>query len=359
MFDRREINTGRQFEIDVAKALAVIFMVVVHAFEQLTNMANIGLYRVVEFFGCPPAAGVFMFSMGIGMVYTKHNSPAEFAKRGIKLILMGIALNFFRETILILAGKILAVENAWKDVSILHSMLIIDILQFAGMAFLITALLKKLKMKPWMILAVAVLMNAIGGIVAGSFGTLPAAAQDIIGMCIYTAIEPAFPAFGWYIYPALGICFAHILRYVSNKTVFYGRMLILSIVNLVFITLGYAKAGLDVTEFFMTSAYYEQSPITVLWCLSVVAVCISVYYFLSLAIKGKLQKTVQYISANVNTIYIIQWLIITYSIAILVLIDKDVFPSEWGVLIGLIITTISIAICMLYNKLKVKVKVHK
>ncbi len=99
MFDLKEVNTGRQFEIDVAKAMAVLFMIGVHTFEQLTDMKNVTLYRIVELLGCPPAAGVFMFAMGIGMVYTKHNSPTEFARRGGKLILMGIVLNFFREII--------------------------------------------------------------------------------------------------------------------------------------------------------------------------------------------------------------------------------------------------------------------
>ena len=55
--------------------MAVLFMIGVHTFEQLTDMKNVALYRIVEFLGCPPAAGVFMFAMGIGMVYTKTTAP--------------------------------------------------------------------------------------------------------------------------------------------------------------------------------------------------------------------------------------------------------------------------------------------
>ena len=355
MFDLKEVNTGRQFEIDVAKAMAVLFMIGVHTFEQLTDMKNVTLYRIVEFLGCPPAAGVFMFAMGIGMVYTKHDSPAEFARRGGKLILMGIVLNFFRETVLVLAGKIFAIANAWDDESILRTMLLIDILQFAGMAYLITALFKRLKMKPWMILAAAILLNAVGILFSGSGAALPDAVQDIIGSCVFTAVEPAFPAFQWYVYPALGLCFAYLLRHVTDKKAFYTRMLFLGASVLAAVTLGCRVAGVRVLDFFMTSAYYAQAPLTCLWCLSVVAVCIPLSYLLSLVLKGKAKTAVQYISSKVNTIYIIQWLVITYSIALLVLFDIDALPSVWGVPLGLVVTAVSILLCMLWNKIKASV----
>jgi len=72
---------------------------------------------------------------------------ADFKKRYLTLI--GIVLNYFRETVLVIAGNILGIDNPWQDTPILYTMLIIDILQFAG-----------------------------------SFGKLPYAVQDIIGTCI-------------------------------------------------------------------------------------------------------------------------------------------------------------------------------
>lgn len=35
-FDRHEINTGRQPELDMAKGFAILFMVWVHVFEELS-----------------------------------------------------------------------------------------------------------------------------------------------------------------------------------------------------------------------------------------------------------------------------------------------------------------------------------
>lgn len=34
-----------------------------------------------------------MYAMGIGMMYTRHDSPREFIIRGIKLLLTGLIIN--------------------------------------------------------------------------------------------------------------------------------------------------------------------------------------------------------------------------------------------------------------------------
>ena len=40
MLNQNEINTGRQFELDVAKVFAVFFMVTVHVLEYMTDMGR-------------------------------------------------------------------------------------------------------------------------------------------------------------------------------------------------------------------------------------------------------------------------------------------------------------------------------
>ena len=45
MIDKKIINTGRQFEVDVAKAFAVFFMIVVHVFEHTVQPPHPPLKR--------------------------------------------------------------------------------------------------------------------------------------------------------------------------------------------------------------------------------------------------------------------------------------------------------------------------
>ena len=135
MIDKNTINIGRQFEFDVAKTCAVFFMIVVHVFEYTVTYDKSSLWYLVEFFGCAPSAGTFMFSMGLGMVYTRHDSPIEFARRGIKLLIAGYLLNFFRETLLLIVVNTFFEESSYSGGSLFGTFMFVDILQFAGIAF--------------------------------------------------------------------------------------------------------------------------------------------------------------------------------------------------------------------------------
>jgi len=349
MFNKKEINTGNQFEFDVAKSFAVIFMILIHTFEHMTDIKGTILPITVEFLGGAPAACIFMIAMGLGMVYTKHNSPKNFALRGITLLLMAYALNFFRETLPVLVGEILHIENRFDGESLLKTLANVDILHFAGIAFLFIALMKKLKIKPMVILSITILLNAIGSLCIGLFDGTPEVVQYLAGLFVFTNHDTAFPAFQWLIYPAVGMCFGLMLKHVSDKKAFYRILFISGIVSLISVTSGSISTGLDVSSFFNSDEYYMQKYITLLWCMSIVAVIIPLYYTVSCKIKGKIESGVKFISKNVNHIYIIQWLVIGYSIAIMELLDMNLLPSYWGIPVGLIITGFCILLCILWN----------
>ena len=86
------MNKGRQFEVDCIKFFAIFFMICIHIYEQLgrydyKHLLPTGFFRnAIEFLGGPMAAPVFMFAMGMGMVYTRHNSSEEFIKRGCHIL---------------------------------------------------------------------------------------------------------------------------------------------------------------------------------------------------------------------------------------------------------------------------------
>lgn len=76
IFTNEKVNCGRQRELDVAKGLAVIFMVLVHVYEVYGgSVEGTTFSHVVEFLGSPPAAPVFMFLLGVGVVYSRKNTP--------------------------------------------------------------------------------------------------------------------------------------------------------------------------------------------------------------------------------------------------------------------------------------------
>ena len=99
------------------------------------------LWYLVEFFGCAPSAGVFMFVMGLGMVYTRHDSPADFVRRGIKLLMAGYLLNFFRQTLLLAVVNAFFKESGYDGGSLLGTFLKMNDIEFPGVTGLALSLL--------------------------------------------------------------------------------------------------------------------------------------------------------------------------------------------------------------------------
>ena len=107
LFSNEKVNRKRQFELDIAKSFAIILMILVHcfAFCSLCQIDTIYLQYFFLFAQC--SAPLFMFAMGVGMVYTRHDSSKEFITHGIKLILMGFIINIMY-----------SISNLWAGVSI-------------------------------------------------------------------------------------------------------------------------------------------------------------------------------------------------------------------------------------------------
>jgi hypothetical protein len=353
LLQTKKINTKRQLEFDVAKAIAVFFMVIIHVFD---NMADISVipdspyYIFINFLGGPMAAPIFMFALGVGIVYTRHSSPKEFAIRGLKLTAAGYALNFFRETLPLMAANVFSVETAYQK-DWIDTIGRIDILQFAGVTFLIIAFFKTVKLSNWAMFLTAVLLQGFGGLMIGCFDAVPKATQYVLGLFFYTNEHIAFSAFLWLVYPAAGICFGDVLRGVADKKAFYAKIIIVSAAALIAVSIAAVTTGYDLRNYFLSS-YSIQNLFSSLWISSIVGISISICYYISIVIKEKEANFVGFVSCNLNTIYIAQWLLIAYSIAVKELIGLPAFDKYWVIPIAMLYTAASMGAALLWKSLK-------
>lgn len=354
------VNSGRQFEVDCVKFFAIFYMVCIHVYEQYGSfdfyhrMPDSVFRNMMEFLGGPLAAPVFMFCMGIGMVYTRHRSDKDFIRRGWKLLLTGYCLNFFRQTLLQLIGMIIGVET---DLDIIGGLLNVDILQFAGMSFLTIGIMKKGKLSARTMCVIAVLMQAVG-IWGTKLSIKSVAIQDIVGLILPTGKWVAFPLTLWMVYPVLGLYFGERLQTNMDKKKMYHKLITAFGSLFVAYTVCLIYNGYDIRSFYALNNdfYYHQIFLSTLWILPIIICMLGICYYLFKSIEcTKFGSFIRYCSTNLNTIYIIQWLIIAYGVAFSILLGIDKTESAFVIISGgIVVLMMAIGITVLYKKVRKK-----
>ena len=244
-------SSDRQYNLDLLKATAIIAMVFCHPVLRLAmyrsgyktdfpyyfGVVILGYYLVV--------AHGFMFAMGTGMIYSHRKAHSDLIRRGIKLILAGYVLNFFRYGIYLLGYGLITGE--FLDTTIM-GFIEPDILQFAGLALIATGLFRRLGLSEVHMLAVGLILSVIGYVLpARSTGSL--VTDFLLGHVLYTTeITTCFPFCYWYVFVAAGLLFGVKLRRTEQKSLFYKRILVIAGV----IAAGYIALTIVFGEFFLS-----------------------------------------------------------------------------------------------------------
>ncbi len=341
------MESNRKLEFDLAKALAIVAMVITHIGEEFGFEPYVGKpwFHLV-------AAPLFMFSMGVTMLFTSHDSPEEFTRRGVHLIILGYLLNFFRATIWLIIGKLAWNREPW---GILESFATLDILHFAGLAFLVVALLRKLECPVWGMLALSVVMLAFAPLLDFHDEEMTLA-NYFQGYLWRAHSEACFPLLNWFVFPCLGLSFGSLLKErVMNPQIFYSFLLPIT-ANLLFASVVIFKIyGVDVSSYiFDLEKYYSMNLASVVMhCLAILTV-VSICYFAMKKVTGKLQDAIVYVSKNLNNIYITQWVIIEsfYTIWLIVTMHSFRVPVSLSVPVGMAVSALSIIIVVIVNRYK-------
>ena len=307
LFANEKLNTGRQDELDIVKGLAIIFMVWCHTLRTLGGDTSTvaGLF-VDSILGGPFAAPVFMVCMGIGICFSRSSTPALMAKRGLSLLLMGYGLNICRYIVPQVIISLITKETI-SFASLTASFFEVDILHFAGLAFLLLATFKKLNAKAGVPVAVGALM-----LVAGTFlkdrGTGVLIVDYILGLFWKTCDNTYFTLFHWFIFPAAGCALGELLQRCTDKRLAYKCSLqilfpIGAAFELTAIVLGIGLTSIA-TEYFYLSVI--DAAFLIPFVISWIGVCYFLHERFSKVGIGYLQK----LSRHINNIFCIHWVLI-------------------------------------------------
>ena len=308
------VNSKRQIEFDYIKTLAIFFMVIIHVLEEISAY---GAYEVipagfwenlVEFGAGPLAAPAFMCAMGAGIIYSRHSEPSELFRRGVRILILAVGLNLVRGVIPTLTVS--AARGTINPDRIFYLMFNVDILHFAGLSLMLTALLKKLHVPPLAFVPVAIVMQIIGNLLPPLTADCPVVLY-VIGSFFHTSPLSAFPLLICYIHIAAGIAFGDILIRQKDLKRFYriifgGSLSLLAGLLFTLLSLGYDLKNLYVLY---NELYYQQTFLHFVFNTLMILLELSLFHFLLNRFRPA-EGFVRFCSENVNSIYLIQWVII-------------------------------------------------
>ena len=308
------INAKRQEEFDYIKTLAIFFMVIIHVLEEISAY---GAYEVVptgfwenliEFGAGPLAAPAFMCAMGVGIIYSRRNEPSELFRRGVTVFILAIGLNLARG--FLPTFTVSAIRGTIDPDRLFYLTFNVDILHFAGLSLMLTALLKKLHVPPLAFVPIAIVMQIIGNL-------LPPLTEDcpvvlyILGSLFHTSPLSAFPLFICYIHIAVGIAFGDILVRQKDldrfyRVIFWGSLSLLAGLLFTLVSLGYDLKNLYVLY---DELYYQQTFLHFTFNTLVIMLELSLFHFMLNRFRPA-EEFVRFCGKNVNSIYLVQWIII-------------------------------------------------
>ena len=290
-----------------------------------------------------------MFCMGIGITYSRHNQYKHLIKRGVQLLLLGYFVNIGAQIIPNVLGYMLNTSTAPITLLPLFK---VDVLVFAGVAFILIGILKRFNISNEKMLILAIVFSIIGSFVCFvDFNNI--FLNYFFGYFIGTTLHQAtaFPLFNWFIFPVAGMVYGSYFIRVKDKSQFFKLWPVFLILPLIFIlcTLSPSPAG---TVADSARAYFINTPDAIVSIILIHGL-LGFYWKISELLPDMVNKGFAMLSRHVTGIYVAQWYFIPLFMTLFVYFNKGfVFTNLSITIISIFILVISILAALLYSKFK-------
>ena len=229
----REVNTGRQRELDLVKGFLMIMIVFIHSFQTIAGdeAATSNVHEILFAIFMPTGACLYLFTMGFGSVFTRHSNPGDMVKNGVKLLIyQGISNLCYAAAIMIsfhirnlITGEV-AGSRALYEANLYSMLTFVNIFFISGMCYLILALYRKLNVKlHWYVISAVIV-----GIVT-PFTKLLVSDNQLLNWILDMTFggngNTSFCFFPYLSYVFLGYVFAKVIRRIpeDEKGLFYKK----------------------------------------------------------------------------------------------------------------------------------------
>jgi len=335
---------GRIRFLDIARGLAIVFMVMQHV--QLLFAVDSGedsaLGAAFLLLGTAPAAPVFMVAMGFLFGSSTRTGVRSGVVRGLQLFALGYALNLLRFVLpLVVQGDPQAIEafgGTWWG-----AFFEIDILQLAGLSLIVLGPVKRYGRDPRLVLALAIAVAIISPLLWGVGG-----GHVLLDPLWGAGDWVSFPLFPWLAYPLLGLSLAGFTARATSATrlmrvwALAGAVAVLAGAALVVL----APAGAGILAF---GDYYRSGLPVQLLLAGFVLLWLPLLWWLDRRLAWRaVPRYLTSLSRNITAVYLIQWALIGWLAIGLGVFDQ---PSWVAALLGVPILVASHLLALGYVRL--------
>lgn len=295
------LSLNRNRTADLLKGIAVIFMIQVHLVELFAEQhifeSLIG--HISLFLGGPAAAPVFMAVMGYYIVRSKK-STLQSIIRGIKIILLGFALNIGLNLHLLIkiASGIIKLDP-------LPYVFGVDILFLAGLSIIFLSLFKIIQKHRLVIVVLTLIIILLLNYYLGLKTELQSPYYLTVffyGKGIWWSYFPFIP---WVSYSLLGFIFFIVQ---GNISAFIVKYLWVIIVVCLLVVVSFISFADLVTS--NLQSYYHHDFLFFIYTTFFLAGWASLAYLLVNHFSNSVFNYIEWLGKNVTVVYVIQWLII-------------------------------------------------
>ena len=352
-FVEERVNLGRQKELDIAKGIAIIFMVLCHGFEILSWFFNPDISSDVAYFvldvvlGGSFSAPVFLFCMGISFAYSRNSGAGDMFRRALKMAGMVLLFEIARTALPGLLQWLLSGDpECIEYVDLFFS---VDIFQFAVMAMLVIALFQKWSLKPYVMVTIAVICSVIGQLL--QWVTTGSYVGDVaVGLLWHSREYAYFPLLNWLIIPVCGYAFSGIWQRLQDKERFFRLVTPVSWI----ISIAYFASMVFLGEYYLSGyEYYGLGSLDAAFALVVCFAMIGLGYYLN-KMGGCISNWLSAMGNRVTSIYCVHWTIYCFLYVFLFCYLED-YISQWLIIpVSVLVLVVSDLLSRLYKKYKTK-----
>lgn len=327
--------------LDIARGFAILFMFTQHCMlvhEYGAGDSEHWLSVVFTLLGTAPAAPVFMIIMGAFLMESRA-SWRENILRGIKLFGLGLLLNLFRLPMLLPEGS---VSPEYLRTLIFNILIFNDILQLAGLSFILGALLKRFMgnaVFPPVLITVILVVSPL------LWGLFPENPVFFMLWGIRESIN--FPFFPWVVYPLTGMYLGRFLLRGEEMVDLYLNRLALAGAGLLIIS-----GFLVVFDIFPLGDYSRSGLGIHLLILGVVFIWLKICRFMEKygGPDSRIIHHLSFLSRNITLIYFLQWILFSWSTLIFGFNNQNPYTAA-VIGLGVFIVTYTLARRRIIKKL--------